>query len=96
MYRDPAGRKRSEGTFSTEKAALRAAVNAQGKVDFGTWFDRSAGRISFAGYVENVWWPSLHLELSTRAAYRCYIDKHFLPFFGAMAMQDVLPSHVQA
>jgi integrase len=96
MYRDPAGRKRSAGTFSTEKAALRAAVKAQGKVEDGTWFDRSAGRISFADYVENVWWPSLHLELSTRAAYRCYIDKHFLPFFGAMAMQDVLPSHVQA
>jgi hypothetical protein len=43
-----------------------------------------------------VCWPSLHLELSTRAAYRCCIDKHYLLFFGAMAMQDVLPSHVQA
>jgi Phage integrase, N-terminal SAM-like domain len=43
-----------------------------------------------------VWWPGLHVELSSRAAYRCYVDRHFLPFFGELAMEDVLPSQVQA
>jgi hypothetical protein len=96
MYRDPSGKKRSAGTFSTEKAALIAAGRAEGKVAEGTWFDRSAGRITFADYVETVWWPSLHLEVSTMAGYRSYLDKHFLPHFGHMLMGDVLPSHVQA
>jgi integrase len=43
-----------------------------------------------------VWWPSLQVELSTRAAYRCYVDRRFVPFFGQLAMNDVLPSNVQA
>ena len=68
----------------------------KGKVAEGTWFDRTAGRISFADYVETVWWPSLHLEITTLAGYRSYLDKHFLPYFGPMPMRDILPSHVQA
>ena len=46
-------------------------------------------------YVEQVWWPSPHLEVSTRAGYRANLDKHFLPYFGAMPIADVLPSTVQ-
>ncbi len=64
-------------------------------MDVGTWIDRTAGRVTFADYVERVWWPSRHLEVSTRAGYRSYLDKHFLPYFGAMAMAEILPSTVQ-
>jgi integrase len=95
-YRDPAGRTRSAGTFADERRALAAAIRAEGKVAEGVWFDRAAGRVSFADYVETVWWPSLHLEVTTLAGYRSYLDKHFLPHFGPMPMGDVLPSHVQA
>ena len=94
-YRDLAGRTRSAGTFASERAALKAARKAEGKVEDGSWIDRTAGRITFADYVEQVWWPCRHLEVSTRAGYRSYLDKHFLPFFGAIAMADVLPSTVQ-
>ena len=48
----------------------------------GRWHDRRLGEMLFADYVENVWFPSKHLELSTRAGYRYNLDKHFIPFFG--------------
>ena len=94
-YRDPAGRTRSAGTFGSGRAAHKAARQAEGKVEDGSWIDRRAGRVTFADYVERVWWPSRHLEASTRAGYRSYLDKHFLPYFGAMAMADIRPSTVQ-
>lgn len=49
----------------------------------GWWVDRQAGRMAFTDYVEHHWSPSRHLEISTRAAYRSNLDRHFLPSFGA-------------
>jgi hypothetical protein len=34
------------------------------------------------------------VEASTLAAYRSYLDKHFLPTFGEIAMGKLRPSHV--
>jgi site-specific recombinase XerD len=42
------------------------------------------------------WLPSRHLEVSTRAAYRSYLDRHFLPFFGHRTMRSISASTVQA
>jgi len=53
------------------------------------------GRITFRDYVENVWLPSRHVEVSTLAGYRSYLDKHFLPFLGDRPMAEILPSSVQ-
>jgi integrase len=94
-YRDPSGRGRSAGTFKSRREAERAGRRAETKVEDGSWLDRAAGRITFRDYVEQVWWPSRHLELSTRAGYRANLDKHFLPYFGAMPMADIMPSTVQ-
>ncbi len=94
-YRDPAGRKRSAGTFASRREAERAGRRAEGKVEDGSWLDRNAGRITFRDYVEQVWWPSRHLEVSTKAGYQANLDKHFLPYFGAMPMAEILPSTVQ-
>jgi hypothetical protein len=58
MYRDPSGRQRSAGNYSTERQALRAATRAEAAIESGTWFARE------------VWWPSLHLEPRTKAAYK--------------------------
>ena len=96
LYRDPGGHQRSAGTFASQRAAERAARRAEGKVEDGAWLDRSAGRTTFRRYVEEVWWPSRHLEVTTKAGYRSYLDRHFLPFFGDLPMADVLPSTVQA
>ena len=94
-YRDPSGRKRSAGSFATHRDALRAATRAEVKIGEGRWIDRQAGRITFETYVESVWWPSLNLEVSTKAAYRSNLDRHFVPFFGAYPLSAILPSLVQ-
>jgi integrase len=42
-----------------------------------------------------VWLPSKHVETSTLAAYRSYLDKHFIPTFGRRPMGKILPSEIQ-
>ena len=53
-YRDPTGRPRSAGSFTTHRDALRAATQAEVKVGEGTWIDRQSGKITFQKYVETV------------------------------------------
>ena len=59
------------------------------------WHDHSRGQVTFAEYVETVWLPSKQVETSTLAAYRSYLDKHFIPVFGRRPMGKILPSEVQ-
>jgi len=94
-YRDPDGRTRSAGTFSSTRAALRAANREEGKVGDGTWLDPKFGKITFRDFVENVWFPSRHLEATTSVAYRSNLDKHFLPAFGERPMAKISPSTIQ-
>ena len=84
-YRDPEGRQRSAGTYSSRRAAERAAHREEAKVRDGAWHDHSRGQVTFAEYVETVWLPSKQVETSTLAAYRSYLDKHFIPTFGRTA-----------
>ena len=94
-YRDPDGRTRSAGTFSSTRAALRAANREEGKVGDGTWLDPKFGKITFRDFVENVWFPSRHLEATTSVAYRSNLGKHFLPAFGERPMAKISPSTIQ-
>lgn len=95
LYRDASDRQRSAGSFSSRREAERAGRQAENSLEAGTWIDRVSGRTTFDEYVEKVWWPSRHLEVSTRAGYRSYLDKHFIPYFGEMPMAEILPSTVQ-
>ncbi|NMM25452.1 MAG: tyrosine-type recombinase/integrase [Phycicoccus sp.] len=95
LYRDPSGRQKSAGTFGTERQAERAAHRAESVVESGTWIHPAAGRVTFRNYVEQLWIPSRHVEVSTMAGYRSYLDKHFLPFLGDRPMVEILPSTVQ-
>src|SRR3954451_15604451 len=94
-YRDPEGRQRSAGTYSSRRAAERAAHREEAKVREGAWHDHSRGQVTFAEYVETVWLPSKQVETSTLAAYRPYLDKHFIPPFGRRPMGKILPSEIQ-
>lgn len=94
-YRDPEGRQRSAGTYSSRRAAERAANREDAKVRDGAWHDHSRGEVTFAEYVETVWLPSKHVEVSTLAAYRSYLDKHFIPVFGKRPMGKILPTEIQ-
>lgn len=96
IYRDPHDNKRSAGTFTSRREATAAGRRAESTVELGSWIDRTAGRITFRDYVEHVWWPSRHLEASTKAGYRSNLDRHFLPFFGDLSVADVSPSTVQS
>lgn len=94
-YRDPEGRQRSAGTYSSRRGAERAANREEAKVREGAWHDHSRGQVTFAEYVETVWLPSKQVETSTLAAYRSYLDKHFIPTFGKRPMGKILPSEIQ-
>ena len=39
---------------------------------------------------------SRQLEVSTRAAYRSYLNKHFIPYFGRRTMASITPSAVES
>jgi hypothetical protein len=41
-----------------------------------------------------VWLPSTQVETSTLAAYRSYLDRHFIPTFGHRPMGKILPSEI--
>ena len=96
VYLDPDGRERSAGTFEGKREAERAARKAQTTVETAEWIDPVDGKLTFTKYVEEYWWPSRQLELTTRAAYRSYLDKHFLPYFGKRTMASITPTVVEA
>jgi Phage integrase, N-terminal SAM-like domain len=53
--------------------------------------------MTFAEYVTSRYWPTTgYLEVSTRAGYSYYLDKHFLPRFGAMPMRRITPAVIQS
>lgn len=95
MFRDPYGRTRSAGTFATSRGAGRAADRQDDTVSDGTWIDPTAGRITFQEYAEEIWLPSRHLEVTTRAGYQSYLRNHFVPYFGHMRLARIVPSTVQ-
>jgi integrase len=94
-HRDPSGRIRAVGTYTTRKAAMDAARDAERSVERGEWLDLDLGRVTFAEFVEKSWWPHLHVEVTTRVAYRSYLDRHFLPRFGRIPMYRIQPAMVQ-
>lgn len=96
VYLDPDGRERSAGTFDGKREAERAARRAQNTVESAEWIDPVDGKLTFERYVEDYWWPSRQLELTTRAAYRSYLDKHFIPYFGKRPMNTITPTVVEA
>ncbi len=57
-YRDPEGRTRSAGTFTSQRAAERAGNREEQKVLAGSWRDASLGAISFRDYVEPTGCPA--------------------------------------
>jgi integrase len=96
LYRDPTGAKRSAGTFPSKVLATRAAYDAARTIKHSTWIDPKDGKVTFTDYVEQAWWPSRHLEVSTAAAYRSNLDHHLIPYFGTYPLEAILPSTVQA
>jgi hypothetical protein len=95
LYRDPTGAKRSVGTFPSKVLATRAAFDAARTIKHSRWIDPKDGKVTFGDNVEQAWWPSRHLEVSTAAAYRSNLAHHLIPYFGHYPLDAILPSTVQ-
>src|SRR5947209_10869613 len=96
VYSGPDGRRRTAGSFPSKREAERAADAQERTILDGNWVDPSQSKMTFRNYVDTYYWATTaHLEVSTRAAYRYYLDKHFLPEFGARQMRLINPSLVQ-
>src|SRR4051795_13206638 len=75
VYLGADGRYHEEGGFKTAKEAARVAARRESDAARGDWVSPTAGRTTFADYVERTYWPTTaHLEVSTRAAYRYNLD----------------------
>ena len=96
VYLGPDGRRRTENSYSSKRDAEKAADKLERLAVEGRWVDPRNSRMTFRQYVDTYYWPTTqHLEVSTRAGYRYYLDKHFLPYFGDVAMSRITPSLVQ-
>lgn len=94
-FRDIRGKKRSAGTYDTQKEADDAWRAAEADVRAGRLFDRRRGQQSFGHYVATQWLPNHVIEASTRQGYVYELDRYILPEFKDMRMIDILPVHVR-
>jgi len=95
VYRDIRGRKRSAGTFATEREANKEWQKAEVKLAEGRIGDPRRGRQTFRRYVLDEWLPNHVMEASTRESYTYQLGKHILGWFGPLRMNEILPSHVR-
>jgi integrase len=95
LYDDVKGHRRSAGTFATEKAADKAWQRAEARMAEGRMGNPSRGRQRFRTYVAQEWLPNHQMEARTRENYSYYLDRHILPWFGAMRMIEVMPADVR-
>jgi integrase len=94
-FRGPEGEQRSAGTYNSRREALRTANREEQKVLSGTWYDAALGQVTFRSFVEDEWFPNKHLEITTRAAYKSYLNKQFFPAFGDRQLNRISPSVIQ-
>src|SRR5687768_13730909 len=72
------GKYHVEGGFPNERQARQVAHQREEEARRGEWVDPRNARMTFKKFVDEHYWPTTaHLEVSTRAAYRNYLDKHF-------------------
>lgn len=95
VYQDVRGERRSAGTFSSKKDADKAWQKAEARQGEGRLSDPRRGRQTFRRYVTAEWLPHHVMEASTREGYTYQINKHILPWFGPMKMNEIMPSHVR-
>jgi hypothetical protein len=95
LYDDVKGHRRSTGTFATQGAADKAWQRAELRMAEGRMGDPARGRQRFRRYVLEEWLPNHQMEARTRENYTYYLDRHILPWFGAMRMIEVMPADVR-
>jgi Phage integrase, N-terminal SAM-like domain len=95
VYHDLRGERRSAGTFSNKKDSDKAWQKAELRLDEGRLGDPRRGRQTFRRYVTEEWLPNHVIEITTREAYTYQLNKHIMPWFGPMRMNEIFPSIVR-
>jgi site-specific recombinase XerD len=95
LYDDVKGRRRSAGTYPTEALAVRAWQRAEDRQADGRGSDTRRTRQRFRRYVEDVWLPHHEMEARTRETYTYYLNRHILPVFGGMRINEIQPADVR-
>lgn len=94
-YGTVAGEHGATVRFSTRRAAVKAANDAEAEVRGGTWKDPTAGQTLFGDYASE-WYAAQDLAASTMANYKRRLEQHLLPHFEDMALAGITPTVVDA
>src|SRR5260370_10965802 len=92
--RDLRGQIQAAGTFCTEREAVRAWRRAETRLAEGRLGNPRRGRQTFRRYVTEEWLPHHVMEATTREGYTYQLNKHIMPWFGPMRMNEIMASHV--
>jgi hypothetical protein len=94
-YLDVRGSLRSAGTFTNKKDSDKAWQQAELRQAEGRLSDPRRGRQTFRRYVTEDWLPHHMIEVTTREGYTYQLNKHIMPWFGPMRMNEIMASHVR-
>jgi len=95
VYHDIRGERRSAGTFSNKKDSDKAWQQAELRQAEGRLSDPRRGRQTFRRYVTEEWLPHHVMEATTREGYTYQLNKHIMPWFGPMRMNEIMASTVR-
>ena len=95
VYQNVRGDRRSAGTFSSKKDSDKAWQQAELRQAEGRLSNPRRGRQTFRRYVTEEWLPHHVIEATTREGYTYQLNKHIMPWFGPMHMNEIMASHVR-
>lgn len=95
LYRDPAGKIRSAGTFSHKAKAMRAAASAEDESRKIGWRDPSASLETWGTWC-TTWWPTRTVAAGTLARDLSPLSKHIRPKWDAVPLADITRHDVNA
>ena len=94
MYRDRAGKQRSE-TFTRRRDAVARKGEVEVEVRTGTYVEPRHGRTTFGAWYER-WEPTRRVSKTRAAADRCYRDGHVLPRWHSVPLDAITYTDAQA
>ena len=94
-YLDVRGFLHSAGTFANKKDSDRSWQQAELRQAEGRLSDPRRGRQTFRRYVTEEWLPNHLIEVTTREGYTYQLNKHIMPWFGPMRMNEIMASTVR-
>lgn len=94
-YRDAAGKEHAHHA-ATKAAAQRWLDRQTASIVRGDHVDPKAGRVTFEHYAAEWLTTKADVAASTMANVRGRLNRHALPYFGAMQMAAVRPTHARA